>query len=192
MQSMEHVQTLFENEVADRADPAKDIPAAMVRIAGGKGDSIFATLKRNGTYFDPTLIYYENSIEKAAPDLAARRRVFYGYLKPLVGRASAAGVKILAGTDMIDRPGHWLLVELERLVESGLNTRQALQAATTTAAEAAGRPDLARVAPGATASLLILDADPLADIKNVRRLSMVVLRGRAIGAAELERLRSAQ
>lgn len=86
------------------------------------------------TYFDPTLIYYENTIDNAAPDLAARRRELYGRLKPLVGRANVAGVRLLAGTDMVSRPGEWLLMELERLVESGLTARQALRAATTTAA----------------------------------------------------------
>lgn len=190
MQSIEHIQTILENELADRQNPAKDVPDALARIEGAKGDSIFATLARNGTYFDPTLISYENTIDNAAPDLAARRRELYGRLKPLVGRANVAGVRLLAGTDMVSRPGEWLLMELERLVESGLTTRQALRAATTTAAEAAGRPELGRIAPGAMASLLILDADPIADIQNVRRASMVVLRGRPIDTAELARLRT--
>lgn len=190
MYSMEHVQTLVESELADRRNPAEDIPSALVRLEGAHGDSIFATLARNGTYFDPTLISYENSIGNAAPDQAAQRRALYDRLKPFVGRANAAGVAILTGTDMVDRPGEWLLVELERLVEAGLSPRHALRAATTTAAQAAGRPDLARIAPDATASLLILDADPLADIRNVRRLSTVVLHGRPIDSIELARLRT--
>jgi enamidase len=90
---------------------------------------------------------------------------------------------------LVDRPGAGLLDELDLLVASGLTPRQALRAATTTAAAAAGRPMLGRIEVGAPASFLILNADPCADIRNIRKLAFVVLRGWPIGADELEKLR---
>ena len=190
MHSIEHAQTIVENVVADRANPAPDIPAAVARLQGAEGDAILAMLSRRRTCFDPTLIAYEHSIGNVEPQLAARRRQLLEWLKQLVGRANAAGVPILAGSDMLDRAGPALLDEVERLVESGLTAIQALKAATSTAARAAGKPQAGRIAEGAPASLLLLDADPSADVRNLRQLGAVVLRGRLIEASELARLRA--
>jgi imidazolonepropionase-like amidohydrolase len=190
MQCIEHVQTMVENVVADRRRPIADVQAAVAYLEGAGGDAIFAAMARNRTYFDPTLIFYESTIAAAAPELAGRRRALYARLKRLVGRAAAAGVRIVTGTDFVNRPGAALLDELERLVQAGLSPPAALRAATSTAAFAARRPQLARIAVGAPASFLILDADPRVDIGNLRRLSAVVLRGRLIDAAGLARLRA--
>ncbi len=189
MRSMEHAQTLLENEMSDAQAPAT-IEEAIARIDGERGDAIFAALARTGAAFDPTLIAYEESIDNR-PEIAARRREAYGHFKSYVGRAHRAGVTILAGTDVLERHGEMLLVELERLVESGLSPRQALAAATTNPARLMNRPDLCRLAPGATASLLIVDADPTTDVRHLRSLTAVLLRGRLIEKEELARLRAA-
>jgi imidazolonepropionase-like amidohydrolase len=67
--------------------------------------------------------------------------------------------------------------ELELLVESGLTPREAILAATVNAARVMGRPDLGAIAPGKLADLLILDANPLLDIHNARRIQLVVKDG---------------
>lgn len=188
MRSMEHAQTLPENEMSDVQAPAPTVEAAIARIDGERGDAIFAALVRAGAVFDPTLIAYEESIDNR-PEIAERRREAYGHLKSYVGRAHRAGVTILAGTDVLERHGEMLLVELERLVEVGLAPRQALAAATTHPARLMNRPDLGRIAPGATASLLIVDADPTTDVRHLRRLMAVLLRGQLIEKEELARLR---
>jgi imidazolonepropionase-like amidohydrolase len=190
MRSMEHAQTLPENEMSDAQAPAPTVEAALARIDGERGDAIFAMLARTGAVFDPTLIHYEETIDDRA-EIAARRREAYVHLKSYVGRAHRAGVTILAGTDVLERHGEMLLVELERLVESGLSPRQALAAATTNPARLMNRADLGWIAEGATASFLIVDADPTADVRHLRRLTTVLLRGRVIEKDELARLRAA-
>lgn len=190
MRTVEHIQTVFENEQPDPRLLTGQFLEIARRLSGPQGDSIWAVLKRNHTYFDPTLIAYETSIEKAAPDVAARRRIAYAQMKLLAGRIARAGVPILAGTDVLERHGDMLLLELERLVEIGLTPRQALAAATTTAAEAVLHHGTGRIEVGAPAMFLVLDADPLSDIRNLRRLSAVVLSGRLIESAELVRLRT--
>jgi cytosine/adenosine deaminase-related metal-dependent hydrolase len=100
-----------------------------------------------------------------------------------VREASDAGVLIVAGTDMPVpplMPGYSLIDELELLVRDvHLSPLQALQTATINAAKAQrleGRSG--RVAVGYHADLVLLDGDPLQDISALRRIHMVVARGR--------------
>jgi imidazolonepropionase-like amidohydrolase len=99
----------------------------------------------------------------------------------LVGKLRAAGVGILAGTDGVDDfciPGFALHQELELLVGAGLTPAEALRSATSDAARFLGRQDeLGSVAPGKRADLVVLDADPLADIRSTRRIAAVVFDG---------------
>lgn len=187
MRSFEHVQTLAENEVSAGANRAATAEEAVQRLQGERLDQIAAALRAAGAYFDPTLIFYERSIDNR-PEVAARRRQFYEILKAWTGRIHRAGVPILAGTDDLHDFGEPLLLELERLVECGLAAREALAAATSIPARLMRRQDLG-IAPGAEASFLIVDADPLADITNLRRLSGVVTRGRYLDANQLAALR---
>ena len=85
-----------------------------------------------------------------------------------------AGVPIVLGTDS-GFFGVFLgvstQIELELLVEAGLKPEDALRTATTNAARMVGREkDLGTVEPGKLADLVILDADPLVDIRNVTRI----------------------
>jgi imidazolonepropionase-like amidohydrolase len=79
-------------------------------------------------------------------------------------------------------------LELTLLVEAGLTPREALQAATINAARMVGRErEFGTVEQGKLADLLILEADPLADIGNVRRIYRVVKGGVVYDPAELLR-----
>ena len=97
-----------------------------------------------------------------------------------------AGVKLLAGTDMPQAfvyPGFSLHRELELLVRSGLTPLEALRAATYNPAEFLGALDsLGTIAQGKLADLILLDADPLTDIRNTRRISVVIANGRVFDA----------
>ena len=102
-----------------------------------------------------------------------------------------AGIPVVAGTDT-GVPGVLLGVssqmELLLHVEAGLRPEDALRAATVGAARMLGLGrELGTVEPGKLADLLILDADPLADIRNVRRIHRVVKGGVARDPVELLR-----
>jgi len=146
-------------------------------------------MKANSTFFDPTLVGYEASIRNATPAVAERRRVAFEKMKVIAARAASVGVPIITGTDVLERHGDMLLLELERLVDIGLTAQQVLVAATLTSAQAAQRPELGRVMVGAPAAFIILDGNPLLDIKNLRAISAVVLRKQLLDADELAKLR---
>jgi len=103
-----------------------------------------------------------------------------------------AGVPLLAGTDAMNPyclPGFSLHDELALLVESGLTPLAALQAATLRPAEFLSRTtELGSIAPGKRADLVLLSADPLADIHNTTQIQAVWLRGKYFDRAALDQL----
>ena len=89
-----------------------------------------------------------------------------------------AGVPIVAGTDGAV-PGHSLLREIELYVQAGLTPMEAIQSATVVAARAMGMEDeVGTVEVGKRADLLVLDGNPLTDIRNIRMGRWVVAAGR--------------
>jgi imidazolonepropionase-like amidohydrolase len=129
----------------------------------------------------------------AGCDDAEAARTFRPALPPeawIVPALREAGIPILAGTDTgvpFSLPGWSLHDELALLVEAGLQPAEALLAATRDPARALALEDeIGAVRPGLVADLLLLRADPLADIENTRAIEAVVLRGRLIRRAELD------
>jgi hypothetical protein len=113
----------------------------------------------------------------------------------IVHRLQAAGVPFLAGTDTpagVDViPGISLHKELERLVAAGFTPLQALQTATLSPAVFLHRTaDLGTVAPQKLADLVLLDRNPLKDIRNTRSVSAVILDGQYLSEERLEALRA--
>lgn len=129
--------------------------------------------------------------DTTAANRKLREQAFAKMLE-LTGRLHRAGVTLLAGTDapvQFCPPGGALLQELELLVEAGLTPADALAAATINNAHAVQESDtLGVVAPGRAADLVILDADPLADIRNMRRIHRVIHSGRICDPAALRAL----
>jgi hypothetical protein len=123
--------------------------------------------------------------------LADRQREFARY-QELTGRLHHAGVPLLVGTDSPEpqvTPGFSLHQELELLVESGLSPTAALRAATMNNAAALRQNHrLGSVVPGKLADLLILSANPLDDIRNTRRIELVVRGGKPCRPADLLKL----
>ena len=101
----------------------------------------------------------------------------------------AAGIPVAAGTDAGNigtLHGPSLHRELELMHLAGLSPRDALLAATRDAARVfAAEPDIGTLEPGKLADLLVLDADPLADLANLQRLRRVVLGGRDLDPGAL-------
>jgi imidazolonepropionase-like amidohydrolase len=111
---------------------------------------------------------------------ADRMRKGWEHLLALVDRFHRAGGTVLAGTDCVAIvSGFSLHRELELLVRAGLSTMDALRAATSGPAARLDRAnEFGAIAPGLSADLVLLGADPLADIRNVRRIERVAARGR--------------
>jgi imidazolonepropionase-like amidohydrolase len=107
-----------------------------------------------------------------------------------VRRLHAAGVKILAGSDMQSGvfPGPGLHRELAHLHESGLSNLEAIRAATLEAArflEERDDPSFGIVAVGKRADLLLVDGDPREDLAHLARIRAVVVRGILVERAPL-------
>ena len=84
------------------------------------------------------------------------------------------------GTDMWQLPTG-VHLELEELVAAGLSPGEAIRAATGSAARILGADNvLGSIEKGKWADLVILDADPIADIRNTRRIAAVVQGGRVV------------
>jgi imidazolonepropionase-like amidohydrolase len=95
----------------------------------------------------------------------------------LVKRLHDAGVPIVAGTDGAV-PGYSLLRNLELFVAAGLTPMEAIQAATVVPARVMGQAGSSgTIAVGKRADLLVLDANPLDDIANIRRSRWVAANG---------------
>jgi imidazolonepropionase-like amidohydrolase len=103
-----------------------------------------------------------------------------------------AGVRILTGTDAPLRnspPGFGLHEELALLARGGMTPFEILRAATLEPARYLGMLDSAgTIAPGKLADLVLLDANPLLDIGNTRRISAVMANGRLYAGSDRERL----
>jgi imidazolonepropionase-like amidohydrolase len=138
---------------------------------------------------DPRLKYVRRSTRerwlrmlRQSADYAARRTTFASE-KKLVGAMAKGGVGILAGTDNGNPfcfPGFSLHDELALLVESGLTPLQALQTATVN--------PLRFLNPKPSADLIILDANPLDDIRNTKKINAVVIGGRLLERKDLDAL----
>jgi imidazolonepropionase-like amidohydrolase len=108
---------------------------------------------------------------------------FFEMAKANTKRLKDGGVKYGFGTDS-GPPGrfagyfsHW---ELALMVDSGFTPAEAIQSATSTAAQFLNMTDLGSIAAGKQADLLVLDADPLADIKNTRKINSVYVAGQSV------------
>ena len=100
---------------------------------------------------------------------------------------SDGGVRIAMGTDSGTQVGRWQgyfeHVELEMMVKAGMTPMQVLVAATSGSAAAMKLDQLGAIQPGKQADLLVLNADPLSDIRNTRQIHSVWVGGRRLAAA---------
>jgi hypothetical protein len=171
-------------------------------------------LKSHGTVVDPTLAVFEMfqrtgrkplesfepGVAKVAPALSVQlRNVGPGPARADLGQAQfaaelkavsalhRAGVPIVAGTDQTV-PGHSLHRELELYVEAGFTPMEALQAATLVPAKVMGlEHESGTIEPGKRADLVILGANPLDNVSNVRRTERVIQGGVVYDCAALWR-----
>ncbi len=111
----------------------------------------------------------------------------------IVGAMRRAGVGLLAGTDTTPMaycfPGFGLHDELAMFVQAGLSPMEALQTATYNPAKCLGKLDsMGTVERGKVADLVLLEADPLEDISNTRKIAAVVVGGKIFDKAALQKM----
>jgi imidazolonepropionase-like amidohydrolase len=169
-------------------------------------------LKSHGTVVDPTLAVFEMfqrtgrkplesfepGVAKVAPALSTQlRNVGPGPARAELGEAQfaaelkavsalhRAGVPIVVGTDQTV-PGHSVHREMELYVEAGFTPMEALQAATLVPAKVMGlEKESGTIEPGKRADLVILGANPLDNVSNIRRTEKVIQGGVVYDSAPL-------
>jgi len=125
-------------------------------------------------------------------DLATRKRFVEKELE-VVNAMHRAGIPFLAGTDtppgVYIFPGFSLHEELQRFVAAGFTPMEALQTATLNPAKFLGMEDrLGTIETGKLADLVLLDANPLDDIRNTQKIAAVVVNGRYLSRAKLDEM----
>jgi hypothetical protein len=192
--------------------------AAIESYDAGRCHALGVHLARNGTWLVPTFVSLRKRyiapdstntfeyipgwrrrsaqnraymLERPADGQASDLRVFQRQLGA-VRTLHGLGVNMMAGTDMLADlvvPGFSLHDELELLVAAGFTPLEALQAATVQPALYLDAVDSAgTIEVGKVADLVLLDGDPLADIRNTRRIHAVVLRGRLLESDQLSQM----
>jgi imidazolonepropionase-like amidohydrolase len=179
-------------------------------------EALFKKLAANGVWQTPTMAFFQMipaMFSGAAPDHVeyasdSLKALWEGNTKGSKlsesdldffrqnGRASLeaihdlhnSGNRLLAGCDGIV-PGFCLHDELEWFTKAGLSALEALQTATINPARFLGRENTqGTIEVGKSGDVVLLDADPLADVRNVRRVAAVVVRGRLIQKSEIDHI----
>jgi imidazolonepropionase-like amidohydrolase len=142
-------------------------------------DQLFADMKRRGTIMDATLYVYEvlDHMKDANPPPYCTLAL----ASKILGEAYRAGVSISAGTDA-DSDWHdplpALADEMELLVKAGMTPMDAVRAATAIAARTIGQQgEMGTLEKGKLANIAFLAKDPLADIRNVKTVTLTIKRG---------------
>jgi imidazolonepropionase-like amidohydrolase len=171
-------------------------------------DALVARMKEKNVYITPNLAisgrgaasqnppFYDDPLlaEAFSPAAIAPVRnsagggASYDFQCRSLAKLNKAGVTIALGDDtgiQNSFPGYAELQQLERMNECGMTPQQVLVAATRTAAQILRLTDLGSIAPGKQASFIVLDANPLDNLANARKISRVYLRGQEIDRAAL-------
>ena len=152
---------------------------ALQTFSQQKADNLIERMARFETRAVPTLVKLR--AQSAEKDV-------YAKLVQLLLRMQRSGVAILSGTD--NEKGDALHDELELLVTAGLTPAEALRSSTLQPArffDTTGT--MGSVDKGKTADLVLLDANPLADIRNTRKISAVIVNGKYLPKARLTVIR---
>ncbi len=145
------------------------------------GPDMLKMMADQGTFFTPTFEVYDFHSTVSTPHIRVRAQALMDIHIRSVELAIKEGVRIVAGTDAGGFVHGDNARELELMVEKGMSTSLAIQAATGYAAECCGLGnDVGTVAPGKLADILVVDGDPLQNISVLRnrdRLSLIMKGG---------------
>lgn len=150
-------------------------------------DASIALFRKTGAYYVPTLSTVNGYRER----LAANPNAYPPEVLPKIlwrieitgkslERAVPAGVKIAFGTDAgVSKHGR-NADEFELMVQHGMTPASAIVAATTSAADLLGVPDIGAIRPGYHADLIAVSADPLADVRALKSVDFVMKGGSVV------------
>lgn len=136
---------------------------------------------------DPQLVEQINQ-KGGPPDEAEGLQMVISAMLKTIGALHKAGVPIVAGTD-VGVPGFTLHRELELYVKAGLTPLEAIQTATLTPARVMKlENEVGTIEAGKRADIIILDANPLDNISNIRTIRLVITQGRLFESAKLREI----
>lgn len=186
--SIEHTESLLGEAIYEKNDAVRDslTDVAFKKLEGKEGEQIVTKIRKNGNWYDPTLIsLYLLKGTDYEKKLGPR-------LMPIVTKLFRAGIPLLTGSDFAIKragiiPGIDLHGELELFVQAGLKPMEAIQAATINAARCLNiQTSVGSLEQGKLANLVLLDANPLHDIRNTRKISAVFLNGKVLSGSALK------
>ncbi|WP_446745375.1 amidohydrolase family protein [Silvibacterium acidisoli] len=172
-------------------------PTLVAGRSGTYGDEMANHADPRQRYIDPgTLPYWQPSanpiMKYATPAYKEWRQTLYKMILQQIPRQQELGVQLLAGTDLtvpFIYPGSSVHDEVRLLADAGLTPLQALQTATTHPVAFFHLEDsLGSIAVGKRAELVLLDGNPLQDLRNLDRISAVLTHKRAFLRPELDRM----
>jgi imidazolonepropionase-like amidohydrolase len=186
-----------------RGEPGSDSVARVIAHLVSRGTAIDPTASWGEllghstlepvTSFQPGVVHLPPAIAQRIGGMGARgidtatAHARLGRTLRMLGALHAAGVPLLAGTDE-GVPGFSVAREIELYVAAGMTPMDALRAATAVSAKAMGlERETGTVEAGKRADLLILDANPLDAISNIRRMAFVMKGGALYAKADLWR-----
>jgi imidazolonepropionase-like amidohydrolase len=149
-------------------------------------DEAIALMKEHGTYLVPTLYladwFMENAKEIGVPEYIMRKaRVVLPSARKNVAHAFTSGVKVAFGTDSAVYPHGLNAHEFAVMVKLGLTPMQAIQSATTNAADLLGWSDrVGSIQPGRYADIIAVTGDPTADVTVLERVRFVMKGGEVV------------
>ena len=149
-------------------------------------DAGIAAMKEHGTYLVPTLYLGDWMIENAGltrlpPPLLAKAQEVIPAARKNIAHAFASGVKVAFGTDAAVYPHGLNAHEFAMMVKLGLTPLQAIQAATTNAADLlAWNGRVGTLDPGAWGDIIAVDGDPLKDVTVLERVKFVMKGGEIV------------
>jgi imidazolonepropionase-like amidohydrolase len=215
--TIENAETIFDGTFGEGINDA-ELPDAVERfLASGNANVLFERFVKNHNVLTPALSTYKSAVKaldssappdpnlryvaaslrkdlqknQLSPDVADVMKRLYPPLFKAVQQMHRNGVTFLAGTDIAGPriPGFSLHDELALLVQTGLTPLQALQTATLNPATVLKKvSEYGAVEEGKIADLVLLDANPLENIENTRRISAVILQGRLFRRDQLNML----
>jgi len=159
------------------------------------GDELAGKTDLRQRFIDPkTLVYWQPSMNMLTkyrtPSYTEWVRVKYAKLLKQIPRQQALGVQLLAGTDLTvpyTYPGSSVHDEIRMLASAGLTPLQALQTATRNPVHFFGlEKRLGSVETGKEAELVLLDGNPLVDLRNLDHVQAVITHGKILRKPDLD------